>query len=275
MFVALILSIIAKGGSPMLPTTWCQSVLSHGALAQDLHGNLFVMDGWQLRKFADRSLKKWYATGRSPICIIKSADAAQYQHGNDIIFRPDQDLQYPMLLRVPNRPEQYLWTRGRIHQLKVPSKTLPLTDHRFYTISQIAIDSLPHGPAITTLPIIEGTAIRFQEKTFIHSRNGIRPIKPNLLSQLNLTHKKPQTVSADRFKELPRGKPFKLINSYSWPNNVLIRGSHPERIYLLQNNKRYYLWSRSALQSRGWESKPVKQLTDDELYLIPYAGNLY
>jgi len=263
------------GTTTMIPQSWCTEVLQHGALAQDISGNLYVMDSKELRRFTDHHLKKWYSTGATPVCILKSASS--YPQGNDIKFRPDQDLEVPMALRIRGSKSKklFLWYRGQVHELQISVKDLKLQDQRIFTISRLTLESLPKGETITNKTIMEGTVIIYKSKTFIYTRKGLRKVDKAFLTRLNISPYGPLNINTEQFKKLRLGTPLTFSATYVMPNNILIRGTHPQRIYLLLNGKRHYLWSHQAILRRGLDKKAIKQLSDDELYLIPYAGNLY
>lgn len=295
--------------------TWCQKIPSHGSVLKDLQGNFYVMDDWQLRRFRTINILSWYRFNSRPVCTLSTTSMQQFKFGQSIDFRPDQDFHQPMYFRSKHQSKQlYLWYRGKIHPVNIKSPRLNIEDRTVYRVSRIVIDSLNRGQPINNKTIMEGTLAHYNQglvyQTYIYTRNGLRPIDQRHLSRLNIYNGRQITLNSQDIYATTRphrprhrhktkhgkrrrrtcrkhrcsrrhqlslqiGPLFKLINKPTLPTNILIRGSHPKRIYLLKNGKRYFFWSRYALLSRELQHQAITELTDDELYLIPYGGNLY
>lgn len=209
---------------------WCQEPLRHGDSVVDAAGRHFVLDGFQLRRFGDPELKKWYPRRRDLPCVLARKLKSQLRRGEDILFRPDQDLEIPTLLKVKGEKGLFLWQSGRIFRL-VPDYVPAATRQEFPpTISRLEYDNLEKG----------GILDRFRERVLATAR------QKNLARASNIVGK-----------------------------NRLLRGRHPERIYLLHKGKRHRFWSEWALMKRGYRKDQARRVPDRILYAFPFGGYIF
>lgn len=172
----------------MKPSTWCPGPLVHGDGASDTRGEYFVLDGYKLRKFADHTLIKWYPKHRSLGCVMPEKLKNQYQSGENIMFRPDQDLEDAKLIKVSGQNSLFVWLNGKVHRLK--NNFLPPSLHVEFPpeISLLEWENLDRGQRVMDAklflklveipqpkPLWNGILLRggTEERVYI-IRNGMR-----------------------------------------------------------------------------------------------------
>lgn len=211
-------------------TVWCQGPLRHGDSALDAAGRSFVLDGFRLRRFGEPALKKWYPRRRDLPCVLARELKAQLRGGEDILFRPDQDLEIPTLLKVKGEKGLFLWRSGRLFRLA--PDYVPVAAHNEFppTLSRLEYDNLEKG----------GFLDRLRERVLAAARQKNRARAQSVVGK-----------------------------------NRLLRGKHPERIYLLRDGKRHRFWSEWALMKRGYRKDQARRVPDRILYAFPFGGYLF
>lgn len=271
--------------APSTPrTVWCQRPLTHGEIAQSIQGKIYIMDHRRLRLSQSlQLLKKFYKVSPTPVCTLKNADFFNYPIGRALFLHPDNSLEGPMLLRTSDNPQVYLWYRGRVHNLSTKALPIKLTDHRVFRISRLSLESLPRGRPIVKSSILAGTLISYRQKLFIKTHKGLGYLpgryRQQVKKHLSVANNKLIILTEKQYKQrqlrLVALTHLSSLIVKSYQQNLIIQNTSGHRLYLLKKGKRYYFWSQEALRKRGFQRSAIITVSDDELYLIPFAHNLY
>jgi hypothetical protein len=270
--------LLQSGKTESNTLKWCDQPLKQGDFIMDNQGKYYAFDDRKLRQFRATELIHHYNHDETPAnCVLRQKDFSEYEMGEMIEFPPDQDFEQPVLVKVTNkffRGENFIWYRGRLHHLLLKPEFMKLQVNIIYQISSLTFDALNKGEPMSASTIPEGTHIEYRKKDYIYTRQGLRKIDRQNLSKIQLSPYGNLQIADKEAEKMNLGPDFELINDAKWPNNILIKGKS-ERLYLLKNDKRYFFWHRNSAKRKGFNLKVITEISDDELFMIPYAGTIF